>query len=404
MASSTKIVLRKIKNKDGLYPLAIRITKDRRSTYKYIGSYIKLSDWDTKNNLVKFSHPDSIILNKLIYSEFNKANKGLISLQSKHKEVSAFRIKKEIYNSPKKRTFFELAQEHLDELEIVNKFNRQSVDKGILSNIAKYNKSRQLQFIEIDVHFLKRFKIYLAKDCSLAESSIMSALILIRLLYNRAITEKIVKRKYYPFGKGKIKIKYPETKKIGLNVDEIKRLEQLIGLSWEERHARNMWLYSFNFAGMRVSDVLKTRWSDIQNDRLYYTMNKNSKLLSLKIPPKIFVILDQYKMDKRDANDFIFPEFKSVNINDPYELYVKSKQANKSLNYYLKKLAKKVNIDKKLTMHIARHSFGHIAGEKIHPLKLQKLYRHSDLKTTLNYQANFIHADADEALDSVVTF
>lgn len=55
-------------------------------------------------------------------------------------------------------------------------------------------------------------------------------------------------------------------------------------------------------------------------------------------------------------------------------------------------------------MHIARHSFGHIAGEKIHPLKLQKLYRHSDLKTTLNYQANFIHADADEALDSVVNF
>lgn len=167
-----------------------------------------------------------------------------------------------------------------------------------------------MQFIEIDESFLKRFKIYLAKDRSLAESSIMSALILIRLLYNRAITEKIVKRKYYPFGKGKIKIKYPETKKIGLNVDEIKRLEQLIGLPREEEHARNMWLYSFNFAGMRVSDVLKIRWSDIQNDRLYYTMNKNSKLLSLKIPPKIFVILDQYRMDKRGANDFIFPELK----------------------------------------------------------------------------------------------
>tara|TARA_R110002033_G_scaffold165923_1_gene204245 strand:- start:7013 stop:8227 length:1215 start_codon:yes stop_codon:yes gene_type:complete len=404
MASSTKIVLIKKRNKEGLYPLAIRITKDRRSTYKYIGSYIKLSDWDEKNKLVKSSHPNSIILNKLISSEFKKANKGLIKFQSKHKEVSAFKIKKEIYNSPKKRAFFELAQEHLDELEVANKFSRQSVDRGILSNIAKFNKSRQLPFIEIDEHFLKRLKVYLAKDRSLSESSIMSSLIFIRLLYNRAIKEKIIKRKYYPFGKDKIKIKYPETKKIGLNIEEIKRIEQLIGLTKEEEHARNMWLYSFNFAGMRVSDVLKTRWSDIQNGRLYYTMNKNSKLLSLKIPPKIFVILDQYRMDKRDAKDFIFPEFKKVNINDPYELYVKSKQANKSLNYYLKKLANKAGIDKKLTMHIARHSFGHIAGEKIHPLKLQKLYRHSDLKTTLNYQANFIHADADEALDSVVTF
>ncbi|UJH90946.1 hypothetical protein LZ575_20010 [Antarcticibacterium sp. 1MA-6-2] len=35
---------------------------------------------------------------------------------------------------------------------------------------------------------------------------------------------------------------------------------------------------------------------------------------------------------------------------------------------------------------------------------LQKLYRHSDLKTTLNYQANFIHRDADDALDSVINF
>lgn len=55
-------------------------------------------------------------------------------------------------------------------------------------------------------------------------------------------------------------------------------------------------------------------------------------------------------------------------------------------------------------MHIARHSFGNIAGDAIHPLMLQKLYRHSDLKTTLNYQANFIHKEADEALDSVVNF
>lgn len=55
-------------------------------------------------------------------------------------------------------------------------------------------------------------------------------------------------------------------------------------------------------------------------------------------------------------------------------------------------------------MHIARHSFGNIAGDTVHPLMLQKLYRHNDLKTTLNYQANFIHRDAYDAFDSVVNF
>ncbi|WP_407654015.1 hypothetical protein [Aquimarina gracilis] len=53
-------------------------------------------------------------------------------------------------------------------------------------------------------------------------------------------------------------------------------------------------------------------------------------------------------------------------------------------------------------MHIARHNFGNIAGDNIHPLMLQKLYRHSDLKTTINYQENFIHKPADDALENVI--
>tara|TARA_R110002096_G_scaffold26492_1_gene81714 strand:- start:95 stop:262 length:168 start_codon:yes stop_codon:yes gene_type:complete len=55
-------------------------------------------------------------------------------------------------------------------------------------------------------------------------------------------------------------------------------------------------------------------------------------------------------------------------------------------------------------MHIARHSFGNIAKDSIHPLMLQKQYHHSDLKTTINYQANFIHTEADDALESVINF
>lgn len=45
-------------------------------------------------------------------------------------------------------------------------------------------------------------------------------------------------------------------------------------------------------------------------------------------------------------------------------------------------LATQCVIDKNLSNHIARHSPGNIAGDRIHPLMLQKLYRHSDLKTT----------------------
>tara|TARA_R110000868_G_scaffold347764_2_gene608729 strand:- start:662 stop:1129 length:468 start_codon:yes stop_codon:yes gene_type:complete len=155
---------------------------------------------------------------------------------------------------------------------------------------------------------------------------------------------------------------------------------------------------------MRVSDVLKTRWSDIYDNRFHYRMGKNSKILSLKIPEKIIPILEQYIVDKKNEDDFIFPELKKADLNNAKDVFNKLKTANKKFNDCLKSIAKKAGITKKITMHIARHSFGNIAGDTIHPLMLQKLYRHSDLKTTLNYQSNFIHRDADLALDSVLNF
>ena len=404
MSSNAKIVLRKKSNKEGLYPLAIRITKNRKSTYQYIGHYIELEDWDEKNIRVKKSNSNFDNLNSLLSQKLSEANKALIMLQSDNKDASANQIKKEIYSSGNSSTFFELAQEHLDDLESSEKLNRLSTDKAWVSFIIRFNKTKQLSFQEIDERYLKKLMLNLKVKHSLSETSIMNILVLIRLLFNRAIKHKIVSRELYPFGTDKIRIRFPETSKVGLNILEIQRIENLTNLCPIETHTRNVWLYSFNFAGMRVSDVLRTRWSDIYDNRLHYRMHKNAKLLSLKIPEKVLKILDQYREDKRSDDDYVFPELKKADPENAKDLYNKRKTATKRFNNNLKSISKKAKINKKITMHIARHSFGNIAGDAIHPLMLQKLYRHSDLKTTLNYQANFIHKEADDALDSVINF
>lgn len=41
------------------------------------------------------------------------------------------------------------------------------------------------------------------------------------------------------------------------------------------------------------------------------------------------------------------------------------KTAGVSLNFYLKRIAEKAEINKPLSMHIARHTFGNIFGDKI---------------------------------------
>ena len=238
----------------------------------------------------------------------------------------------------------------------------------------------------------------------LSETSALNVFVLIRLLYNRAVIDKVVSKDLYPFGKGGFKIKFPDTHKVGLNKEEIKTFETIDNLTEIERHSLKIWLCSFYFAGMRISDVLFTRWSMIYDNRLHYRMGKNSKIISLKIPVKALEILKRYEKKKRSNDDFVFPEMKKADLSNPKDIYNKIKVATSKFNTNLKVIAKKNGIQKKVTMHIARHSFGNIAGDAIHPLMLQKLYRHSDLKTTINYQANFIHKEADDALDSVINF
>ena len=404
MSSKTKIVLRKKANKEGLFPLAIRITKNRSSSYIFIGHYIDQKHWDGRRNIVRKSHPNSELLNTLLSTKLAEVNKSLMELQFENNDISANRVKKELTASNIDKSFSSVSDEYLNELESNNKLTRFYADKVRVNHVIKFYKSRQLMFQEIDEGFLIRFQTYLRNNKNLSERSIANNLVVIRTLYNRAIRMGVVEQKSYPFGKGKIQIRFPETEKVGLTIKEIQRIESLENLTKMEEHTRNVWLFSFYLAGIRVGDVLKIRWSDLYDGRIHYRMNKNSKLVSLKLPHKLKPILEYYEGHKLNPNDFIFPELKISDIKNDRDVYAKTNTATSKFNKHLKEIANKAGLDKKLTMHIARHSFGHIAGDRIPVQMLQKLYRHTSITTTMQYQSNFISKETDRALEDVVNF
>lgn len=82
-------------------------------------------------------------------------------------------------------------------------------------------------------------------------------------------------------------------------------------------HSRNVWLFSFYFAGMRVSDVLRVKWSDFNDNRLHYRMGKNQKIGSLRIPEKVRLILNHYEDSKLENDDFVFSELKKADLKKP---------------------------------------------------------------------------------------
>ncbi len=442
--ANIQVVLRSNKmKKNGTIPLALRISENYKTNYYFLGHSILEKDWDETLKKVKKSHPNHKKLNYFLNKKMTEAQDlyfhsedDLTPRQIKNKlkgpggSQSFFAVAAERVKQKYDKGTFSVAKSELSILYNLEEFlnlktnqKKETVKKSIKERrrirvsktrkgeysfedaITYFKRNTRLEFREMNESFLNKYKAFCSTYLEHKTRTITNQLIFIRTLFNVAIKDGIVAQKYYPFGGEKEKIRIGSGNKIGLTAEEVTKIENLAVESHSSKwHTRNVWLVSFYFAGIRISDVVALKWSDVKDGRLYYVMNKNEKPLSFKVPDKAKTIFNLYRMDKTENNGYIFPFLKNANQQDPKSVFLKMRNATKVLNKFLKRIADECEIDKNLSNHIARHTFGNIAGDKIHPLMLQKLYRHSDLKTTLNYQANFIHKDADDALDSVINF
>lgn len=423
--SSIKIVLRKEQKQDGTFPLALRITKDRKSSYVYLNYSISPNDWNAAEQKVKKSHPNSARLNNFLLKKLAEATDGALEIEVKKTHVSAKAVRNKIKPSAG-ATFFPQADDFLNGLKQGGKYNQYTADKPRIGHFRDFLKGEDIAFSDISVGLLEKFKVYLKSSHLLprktkesvdkrkrgslvkpkkpmSERTIVNHLVVIRSVFAHARKNGVVTKDQSPFGEEGIKIKFPDTKKVGVSPEDVENIENADLSDPRHDHARNVWLFSFYFAGMRVSDVLRLRWSDFQNYRLHYSMGKNDKGGSLKIPDKAVAILKHYEQFKENADDLIFPELRGVDLTDEFNtqktIAFKTSALDKILRLHV---APAAGITSKLTMHISRHTFAGMAGDTIPIQMLQKLYRHSKVETTIGYQQNFIHQAADDALDAVI--
>lgn len=443
--STITAVLRKKPNKQGLYPICVRIIKNRKPTFIYTKQYIELKDWDEKNRRVKKSHPNSTRLNNLISKKKSEANQIVLDDETQDSNLSTKQIHTKVKRKGKNISFFQLASERIKKKYLKGTFSVAKAELSILHNMQEYvnhrpsepileareniklrrkeriskgrryehhsidlikefSKDNSLFFEDITTQFLEGFKTFCISHLEQKKTrTVTNQLILIRTLYNQALKEGIVNEKHYPFAGEKEKIRIQTGNKIGLTIEQIKSIEDLeLEINTSIWHTKNVYLFSYYFAGVRISDVVELKWSNFINGRLYYEMNKNEKPVSLKTPEKAQAILELYKEDKESETDYVFPFLKKANQNSKEDIFKKTRNATSLFNKHLKRIAKMCDIKISLSNHISRHSFGNIAKNRISPEVLQLLYRHSNIKTTIGYQANFIHDEADDALDIVL--
>jgi integrase/recombinase XerD len=157
--ATVKIVLRKKQNKDGSFPLAIRITKDRKTSFIHIGYSIKSNEWDNHAQKVKKNHPNSARLNNYLIKKLSEANDKSLELETQKNEVSSFAVKNKIKPATS-ATFFTQVEVYLENLKTLGKYNQYTADKSRLNNFKTFLEGRNIYFTDITVSLLEKLKIY----------------------------------------------------------------------------------------------------------------------------------------------------------------------------------------------------------------------------------------------------
>ena len=403
MASISPIIrINRAKSNDTV-PIQIRVTYKRNSCKINIGHRIMQRDWDDEKKRVKKSHDNSVRLNNLIQNFISKIDNYIIEKEASNEPVVFAEIKEKIFNKTNTaNTFKEYSLEYLEDLHKEKKYAQFGSSRAQVNKMIAFF-GDYATFSALTINHIKKFKVFLKSDYNQSERSIVNHLIVLRAICNKAIRDGLMNKNDYPFGGEGVVIRIPNSIKVGLNLEEIKLLELAKIKSFTSKwNARNAFLLSFYFAGARISDVLRIKWTDIVDGRLHYKMGKNNKVGSIAVAKKANDILEQYKTKRWSKEEFVLPELNNADLSDEKDVYRKIITATKKYNKWLKKLADEVGIEKKVTCHIARHSFGNISGDKIPVQMLQKLYRHSDITTTINYQQSFINKDTDDALALVI--
>lgn len=296
--------------------------------------------------------------------------------------------------------------------------------KELQEVLSKFKKD--LKFDEITLAFLNKFKAFLQKQpnsrnpkLTLHPNTISKQLDQFASLYNKGIKnlrEEGLKIDYNPFND--FEHTTTPTTKEKLSYEEIRTIQALKldqgTMLW---HCRNYFLFAFYCAGIRAGDLIQLRQSDIEEGRLEYKMGKNERQKSIRLLPEALDILNLYmNLDKPNTN-YIFPlldnnatyaiattqeEKEQLPAQVKKKLLQQVNSKNSLINNYLQDIAKLAGINKKLTFHIARHSFANIARQKkANVYDISKALGHSSIKITETYLSNFDTISQDETMDKV---
>ncbi len=275
----------------------------------------------------------------------------------------------------------------------------QLIYTSIVKKLKTYIGDRSITFQDMNLQFIHDYENYLKQKLGNSVNTVHKDMKYIRKLFNDAIRQGIMDANFNPFVKYQIKLE--KTQREYLTESELQRIvdAEFTLYSRLDLH-RDMFVFCAYTGGLRVSDTLKLQRTDFDGERIDFSIQKTKGQLSIKLPNKALDIVKKWETAPNSSKRFLFPIFaESIDLQNPIELDKCISGSTAYINKNLKVIAKKANIDKKLSFHIARHTWATRALRKgISIDKVSKLMGHAAIRETQIY-AKIVNEELDKAMD-----
>ena len=388
---------------NGIYPVKLRVTFERKQVYYLIPYDLSKQDFEKVMFGKRLNEAEKKLKKKVTAFE----NKAIGIIES----LPAFTFKafeKHYYtNRGTKGTLNEAFATYATELREAARIGTAVSYECAQNSINKF--SSGAKFADATPDFLRKYERWMLNDGN-SITTVGIYLRSLRTLFNNAIADGMLTKDYYPFGKKRYEIPTGNNIKKALSLKDI-------GTIFHYRpepgtmtdRAKDYWIFMYLCNGINVKDMSLLKYENIKGEVIEFIRAKTARTkrnvepIRVNLTEDLKAIISKWGNKKIDGTTFIFPILQKGLTPERERQLIQ--QMTQVINSHMKDIAAKLEINKTCTTYVARHSFSSVLQRSgVSTEFISEALGHSNIKTTQSYLAGFEDESKKETLKALTAF
>ena len=280
-------------------------------------------------------------------------------------------------------------EEQIKQLREEHRFGTANNYEKTKRSLESFLRNKKLTFTNFNEQLIADYNTYLISK-GLMRNSISFYMRNLRAIYNKAVKQKIVRKKDLFL---EVYTGIDKTRKRAVDEELISKLYNLkLDNNDSLSFTRDIFIFSYCMRGMSFVDIAYLKKTDIRNGVISYCRRKTGQLMNVRIESCMQYIINRY-MDEK--SEYIFPIIKSDDKGEAYKQY---RSAINIYNRNLGVLSDMIGSGCKLSSYTARHSWATAARKHDVPISVISAgMGHSSETTTQIY----LKSIEDDVVDRV---